>query len=100
MRAVVPEAKTNTKTNTVCICEQVFLGEDRLDLFREFFGFLKIFDCLTGVTDGVGGGGGGGGGGVGGQRRQQQQGVEQGQGQQGQGQQGQQGRQGQGHGEG
>ena len=34
---------TEAKTNTVCICEQVFLGEDRLDLFREFFGFLKIF---------------------------------------------------------
>ena len=33
---------TEAKTNTVCICEQVFLGEDWLDLFREFFVFLTF----------------------------------------------------------
>ena len=33
---------TEAKTNTVCICEQVFLGEDRLDFFRDFFAFLKF----------------------------------------------------------
>ena len=48
LRSTAPRVRvilTEAKTNTVCICEQVFLAEDRLDFFRDFFAFLKFFDC-------------------------------------------------------
>ena len=36
---------TEAKTNTVCICEQVFLGKIDWISFEIFFAFLKFFDC-------------------------------------------------------